>query len=252
MLRIIMAVVITVVAGAASAADVKVLAALVLQDALDPLAAAYARERGHMVTIAYSTVGAIRKRLAGGEHADVVVLTSDAIDDMARNGEVTAHARVAATLTGVAVREGAAVPDVSTLEKFRAVLKGARSIAYTDPKTGGAFGTYLGQELARLGLAEMVNSKAVLRRGSHEIVAAVAKGDAELGITFISTIVSIRGVKVAGRLPPPLLGREDFSAGVVRDSTAGEAAAALVRALGNAQAAKVWTAKGFVASSSNP
>jgi molybdate transport system substrate-binding protein len=247
MLRFILAALITVMAGAASAADVKVLAALVLRDALDPLAATYARDSGHTVTVAYSTVGAIRKRLAGGEHADVVVLTRDAIDDMARKGEVGAHAPVAATLTGVAVRAGAAVPDVSTLDKFRAALLGARSIAYTDPKTGGAFGTYLGQELERLGLAQMVNAKAVLRRGSHEIVAAVANGEAELGITFISTIVSMRGVKVAGRLPPPLLGREDFSAGVVRDSTAGEAAIALVRALGNAQAAKVWTAKGFEA-----
>jgi molybdate transport system substrate-binding protein len=247
MLRIISAALITVMAGAASAADVKVLAALVLRDALDPLAAAYARDSGHAVTVAYGTVGAIRKRLAGGERADVVVLTTDAIDDMARKGEVTAHARVAVTLTGVGVREDAAVPDVSTLDKFRAALLAARSIAYTDPRTGGAFGTYLAQELERLGLAQMVNAKAVLRRGSHEIVAAVAKGDAELGITFISTIVSTRGVKVAGRLPPPLLGREDFSAGVLRDSMAGGAAAALVRALASAEATKVWTAKGFEA-----
>jgi molybdate transport system substrate-binding protein len=247
MLRIILAALITVMAGTASAADVKVLAALVLQDALDPLVAGYARDSGHRVTIAYSTVGAIRKRLAGGEHADVVVLTSDAVDAMARNGEVTAHAPVAATLTGVAIRAGAAAPDVSTLDKFRAALLAAHSIAYTDPKTGGAFGTYLGQEFERLGLAQAVNAKAVLRRGSHEIVAAVAKGDAELGITFISTMLSMRGVEVAGRLPPPLLGREAFSAGVLRDSTAGEAATALVHALGSAEAARVWTAKGFEA-----
>jgi molybdate transport system substrate-binding protein len=251
MLRMIMAALITVMAGAASAADVKVLAALVLQDALDPLVAGYVRESGHTVALAYSTVGAIRRRLADGEHADMVVLTTDAIDEMARNGEVAVHVRVAATLTGVAVREGAAVPDVSTLEKFRAALLGARSIAYTDPKTGGAFGTYLAQELERLGLAQALNAKAVLRRGSHEIVAAVASGEAELGITFVSTIVSTRGVKVAGRLPPPLLGSERFSAGVLRDGAAGEAAAALVRALGDAEAAKVWIAKGFEAAS-NP
>jgi molybdate transport system substrate-binding protein len=247
MLRTIAVALIALTAGSANAADVKVLAALVLQDALDPLVAAFGRDSGHKATIAYSTVGAIRQRLAGGERADVVVLTSDAIDAMARGGEVTRHAPVAATLTGVAIREGAAVPDVSTLDKFRAALLAARSIAYTDPKTGGAFGTYLGQELERLGLAQAVNAKAVLRRGSHEIVAAVAKGDAELGITFISTIVSTPGVKVAGPLPPPLLGTERFSAGVLRDSGASEAAAALVRALAGAEAAKVWAAKGFEA-----
>jgi molybdate transport system substrate-binding protein len=247
MVRIIAVALIAFTAGTASAADMKVLAALVLQDALDPLVAAFARDSGHKATIAYSTVGAIRQRLAGGERADVVVLTTDALDAMARSGEVGEHAPVAATLTGVAIREGAAVPDVSTLDKFRAALLAARSVAYTDPKTGGAFGTYLAQELERLGLAQAVNAKAVLHRGSHEIVAAVAKGDAELGITFISTMVSTPGVRVAGRLPPPLLGTERFSAGVLRDSAAGEAAAALVRTLAGAEAAKVWTAKGFEA-----
>ena len=247
MLRTIAVALIALTAGSANAADVKVLAALVLQDALDPLVAAFGRDSGHKATIAYSTVGAIRQRLAGGERADVVVLTSDAIDAMARGGEVTRHAPVAATLTGVAIREGAAVPDVSTLDKFRAALVAARSVAYTDPKTGGAFGTYLGQELERLGLAQAVNAKAVLRRGSHEIVTSVATGEAELGVTFVSTIVSTPGAKVAGPLPPPLLGTERFSAGVLRDSGESEAAAALVRALAGAEAAKVWAAKGFEA-----
>jgi len=251
MFRHVAALLIALLTSAASeAAEVKVLAALVLQDALDPLVAADERERGNRITIAYSTVGAIRQRLAAGERADVVVLTTEAIEDMARKGELTSHAAVAATRTGVAIRDGAAAPDVSTLDKFRAALIAARSVAYTDPKTGGAFGTYFAQELERLGLAQAVNAKAVLRRGSHEIVAAVAAGEAELGVTFISTIVSTRGVKVAGPLPPPLLATEPFSAGVLRDSTAGEAATAFVRGLHDAKAAEIWTAMGFEAAAS--
>jgi molybdate transport system substrate-binding protein len=245
MLRFILVALSIVMAGAVNAADVKVLAALVLRDALDPLLADYARDSKHAVTVAYSTVGAIRKRLAGGEHADMAVLTSDAIDEMARNGEVALHAPVAATLTGVAVREGATVPDVSTLDKFRAALIAARSIAYTDPKTGGAFGTYLAKELERLGLAQTVNAKAVLRRGSHEIVKAVANGEAEVGVTFISTIVSTPGLKVAGPLPPPLLTMERFSAGVLRDPISHDAAVDFARALRDAASAEQWKAAGF-------
>ena len=173
-----------------------------------PLAARFSAERGHAVQIGYSTVGAIRKRLADGEKADVVVLTSEAIDEMERAGELLAGASapVAATRTGLAIRDGAAAPDISTLEKFRAALLAARSVAYTDPKTGGAFGTYFAKELERMGILDAVNAKAVLRRGSHEIVKAVASGEAELGVTFISTIVSTPGLQVAGALPPPLLG----------------------------------------------
>jgi len=232
---------------ASDAAELKVLAALVLQDALGRLGPDFARERGDTVDIAYSTVGAIRQRLAAGERADVVVLTSDAVEAFDRSGALAGSAPVAATRTGVAIRAGAAVPAVATIEQFRAALLAARSIAYTDPRTGGAFGTYFAGELARMGIAEAVNAKAVLRRGSHEIVKSVASGEAELGVTFISTIVSTPGVEVAGPLPPPLTGTEPFSAGVLADSPARDAALAFMRALRSGEARAVWTALGFEA-----
>src|SRR5262249_1578928 len=157
------------------AAEVKVLAALAVQDALNPLAAQFTREHGPVARVEYSTVGAIRKRLAGGERTDVVVLTAEAIDEMERAGELLAGSAApgAATRTGLAIRDGASAPDISTLEKFRAALLAARSVAYTDPKSGGAFGTYFAKELERMGILDAINAKAVLRRGSHEIVKAV-------------------------------------------------------------------------------
>jgi molybdate transport system substrate-binding protein len=229
------------------AAEVKVLAALAVQDALGPLALHFWRERGHTVRVDYSTVGAIRKRLAGGERADVVVVTSEAADEMERAGELVAgtNSPVAATRTGLAIRDGAAAPDISTLEKFRAALLAARSVAYTDPQTGGAFGTYFAKELDRLGILAAVNAKAVLRRGSHEIVKAVANGDAEVGVTFISTIVSTPGLRVAGPLPPPLLGLERFSTGVLRDAISRDAAIEFARSLHDAASADQWKAAGF-------
>jgi len=231
----------------APAAEVKVLAALAVQDALGPLTLQFWRQHGHAVRIDYSTVGAIRKRLADGERADVVVVTSEAADEMERAGELVAgtKAPVAATRTGLAIREGTPAPDISTLEKFRAALLAARSVAYTDPKTGGAFGSYFAKELERLGILAEVNAKAVLRRGSHEIVKAVANGDAEVGVTFISTIVSTPGLRVAGPLPPPMLGVESFSAGVLKDSAAREAATDFARSLHDAASADLWKAAGF-------
>jgi len=229
------------------AAEVKVLAALAVQDALKPLAGRFSTERGHAVQVGFSTVGAIRKRLADGERADVVVLTSDAINEMERAGEIIAGsgAPVAATRTGLAIRDGAAAPDISTLEKFRAALLAVRSIAYTDPKTGGAFGTYFAKELERMGILDAVNAKAVLRRGSHEIVKAVASGEAEVGVTFISTIVSTPGLRVAGPLPPPLLGTEKFSVGVLRDAPSRSAAVDFAEALSGSASAERWKAAGF-------
>src|SRR5215471_3151 len=241
-----------VLAGLASitsghAAEVKVLAALAVQDALGPLALRFWRERGHTVLVDYSTVGAIRKRLADGERADVVVVTAEAADEMDRAGEFVAgtSAPVAATRTGLAIRAGAAALDIATLEKFRAALLAARSIAYTDPKTGGAFGSYFAKELERLGILEAVNAKAVLRRGSHEIVKAVASGEAEVGVTFISTIASTPGLAVAGALPPPLLGVERFSVAVLRDAAAHEVARAFAQDLRSPAARARRTGAGF-------
>ena len=246
MRRSILGVLIALMAATAGqGAEVKILAALAVQDALGPIGAGFSRDSGHTAVIAYSTVGAIRQRLAAGERADVVVVTADAVDDMGRLGQLSDPLPVAATRTGVAIREGAAAPKIATIEQFRAALLAARSVAYTDPKSGGAFGTYFAGELDRMGIAQAVNAKAVLRRGSHEIVAAVAKGEAELGVTFISTIVSTPGLKVAGPLPPPLLGVEGFSAGILKDSAAGEAAAAFLRELGVPAARAIWTAAGF-------
>jgi molybdate transport system substrate-binding protein len=253
MLRSILGVLIIVMAATAGeGAEVKILAALAVQDALGPIGASFSRDSGHTAQIAYSTVGAIRQRLAAHERADVVILTADAVEDMDRKGQLSDPTPVAATRTGVAIRDGAAAPAIATIEQFRAALLAARSVAYTDPKSGGAFGTYFAGELDRMGIAQAINAKAVLRRGSHEIVAAVAKGEAELGVTFISTIVSTPGVKVAGLLPPPLLGTERFSAGLLVDTTTRDAATAFLAALRSPASNAIWTAAGFETAPTRP
>ena len=253
MLRYVAGVLIAVMAATAGeGAEVKILAALAVQDALGPIGASFSRDSGHTAQIAYSTVGAIRQRLAANERADVVILTSEAVDDMARLGQLSNPMPVAATRTGVAIREGATAPKIATIEQFRAALLAARSVAYTDPKSGGAFGTYFAGELDRMGIAQAVNAKAVLRRGSHQIVAAVANGEAALGVTFISTIISTPGLKVAGPLPPPLLGTERFSAGLLDGSTARDAATAFLAALRSPGSVAIWTAAGFETAPTRP
>src|SRR3954471_7199563 len=103
MLRSILAVVITVAAATGGeGAEVKILAALAVQDALGPIGASFSRDSGHTAQIAYSTVGAIRERLAALERADVVILTADAVEEMHRKGQLSDPVPVAATRTGIA------------------------------------------------------------------------------------------------------------------------------------------------------
>ena len=152
---------------------------------------------------------------------------------------------VAASLAGVGVRAEAPTPDVSTLEAFKAMLRAVPSIAYTDPKSGGAFGQYFARALVEIGMADEVARKAVLVAGSHLIVMAVAKGDAAVGITFKSAIVTTAGLKFAGTLPRPLEDREPFTAGVLKNTKEPAIAQAFVASLTAPEAAAVWTELGF-------
>jgi molybdate transport system substrate-binding protein len=150
-------------------------------------------------------------------------------------------------LAGVGVRADAPTPDVSTLEAFKALLRAAPSISYTDPKSGGAFGQYFARALTEIGMADVVARKAVLVAGSHLVVVAVAKGEAAVGITFKSAIVTTAGLKFAGALPHPLEDREPFTAGMLKNAKEPGIAQAFVASLTAPEAAAVWIELGFAA-----
>src|SRR4029077_17427799 len=96
---------------------------------------------------------------------------------------------------------GAPAPDLSTPDTFKAALLKARSVSYVNPASGGTSGTYFEGLLKRMGIADAMKSKVVYRTQGSEVADAVAKGEAELGITFTSEMVPNKGVKLGGLLP---------------------------------------------------
>ena len=104
---------------------------------------------------------ALLERLRGGEGADVVILTREGLDEMAREGRVVADSCVdlARSYVGLAVRAGAAHPDIATEPALRAALLGARSVAYSRI---GASGILFAQLIERLGIASEVNARAAI------------------------------------------------------------------------------------------
>ena len=231
--------------GLARAGEIRVLAAVAVQDPLDRFAQAFTRATGHKVTIGYSLTGPILADIKAGKPADAIVLPEQGKIALAAAGLLDKPVPVAASLAGVGVRADAPTPDVSTLEAFKAMLRAAPSISFTDPKSGGAFGQYFARALADMGMADEVMRKAVLVPGSHRVVVAVAKGDAAVGITFKSAIVSTPGLKYAGTLPRPLEDREPFTAGVLKNAKEPDVAQAFVASLVAPETAAVWTELGF-------
>jgi molybdate transport system substrate-binding protein len=173
---------------------------------------------------------------------------------MERDGAVAAGsgADIATTSIGVAVRVGAAAPDISTPEAFKAALAGARKIAFSDAAVGGSAGVYLAGLFDRMGLADIIRQKGMPQKSGGEVASRVAEGSADLGMTLMAEIVPIEGARIVGPLPPPLGHDAVYRAGVSVACADEEAAAAFIAALTRPDTGEVWRAAGFTAPRRSP
>jgi molybdate transport system substrate-binding protein len=215
--------------GAADAAEIKVLSAGAVRSIMTDLAQTFTQETGHTVTLSFGTVGVIRQKLGAGEIADVVIMTDEAVDEMARKGVVAPGTRtdLARTAMGIAVRDGAPRPDISTPEALKQTLLTVKSLVYVDPAQGGTSGIHFAKVLERLGIAEAVKAKTKLVPGGYP-AELVAKGEVELVAHQISEILPVKGVTLVGPLPRDLQKVTVYSAGLTVGSTEPETARAFI------------------------
>lgn len=173
-------------------------------EALDRLEPQFEGETGLSITIVHgSSAGgatdSIPERLKRGEQADVVILSREGLALLQQQNLVQpgTDRDLVRSRIGMAVRAGAPVPDISTPEKFVAVLLEAPSIGYS----ASASGTYLSTVLwPRLGLAEVLMPKS-RRIVSERVGAVVARGEVAIGFQQMSELLPIAGITVVGPIP---------------------------------------------------
>jgi molybdate transport system substrate-binding protein len=228
-------------------AKLKIMCARSMHEAVTALAYDFTNETGHEVELSFGTVGALQKRLDAGETADVVISGIPAIDRLDEAGALVAGSRrnIATTRIGVAVREGVAAPDISTPAAFKQALIGARRIAFSDAAVGGSAGVHLARMFVDMGLADIIKQKGMPQQSGGEVATRVADGEADLGMTLIAEIVTIKGARVLGPLPAPLGNATTYCAGVMSVSAAPDAALAFIATLTRPDAGDVWTSAGF-------
>jgi molybdate transport system substrate-binding protein len=209
--------------------------------------ATFARNSGNTLVYVSDTTGALQKRLAAGEKADLVIVASPGLDMLQKENLVVAASRVdlARALIGVGVRAGAPSPDLSTPDTFKAALLKARSVSYVNPASGGTSGTYFEGLMQRMGIAEAMKPKIVYRTQGSEVADAVAKGEAELGISFTSELQPNKGVKVAGTLPAAIQLPTIYSAALVTGAASGDAARAFLGTLAGPEGRAALTKAGL-------
>ena len=201
----------------APAREVKVVTSGGFAAAYDVLAPRFESETGIELTTAYgsSSGGApdsIPVRLAHGEDFDVVILSHSSLDNRSKLGYVRPESRkdLVRSSIGMAVREGAPIPDISTAEQFRKALFDAASIGYS----ASASGTYLSTVLfPRLGIWEALEPKSH-RILSERVASVVARGDVEIGFQQISEILPIEGARFVGPIPAEYQKVTTFSTGI--------------------------------------
>lgn len=217
----------------AGAADIKVLSAAAVEEPFRQLVADFTRETGNKVDASFGPVGGLVAKINGGEKPDVIILSASAIDNLDKAGSLVSGSRaeLGRTIASVAVKAGAKQPDIATPDAFRQALLAATKVAYTDPAAGGTAGIYFNGLIEKFGIADQIKKKAVLSSSGSAVAAAVAKGDADLGISFGSELLPNKGVKILGPIPQPIGLTVAYVAGVASWSKEGEPAHALIRFL---------------------
>jgi len=235
----------TAASGTVCAADLKVFSTTAFAELWHELKPKF-EARGHKLELVLQPSGALSKRIGAGETGDAIVSTGQGIDGLDKGGKIapgTVRA-LASSGMGLAVAKGAPRPDISTPEKFKAVLLAAKSVAYSDPAAGGASGVYLTALLEKLGITQQINAKAKLGRGIPN-AEFIVKGEADLAIQQIPELMVVSGVDIVGPFPAELNNITVFSAAVLSASAKGAAAKELVDFLASPEAVSLYKARGF-------
>ena len=232
---------------ASSAADIRVYSSGAPAEVVRVVAQKFSAATGHRVLVTSGTIVEIERKLAAGETPDVIILPAPSIAALDTAGKLDGPSRtdIARVGVGVAVRAGAPQPDIASVDAIRKLLLDAHAIVQPDPVGGGFAGAQIARMMTRLGVADAVKPKVFYRFAIGGGTAAVASGEAEIGLFNISEILPALGVTLVGPLPPELQSWITFAGARLAGSAASEPALAFLRALTDASAGDAWRAGGF-------
>ena len=236
-----------VFAGAANAATIKVMVSGAMAHALEEVSQDFAKKNGHTLDFVVGTTGVIQDKVRAGEKADVVEVTTVGMQALEKEKLVVPGTSVelARANIGVAVRDGAPTPDISTVDALKARLIAAKSVAWIDPKVGGQAGQAITGLLQKMGIADEVMKKSVYGKTGGEAVQKMAAGEADMAISFISEIKPIKGAKLVGALPAAVQNPSGYAGAIGANSANPDIARALLKAMQDAEARHIMVEAGL-------
>jgi molybdate transport system substrate-binding protein len=212
----------------ADAEQVRVFVAGAAKAGVEALLPGFGHTDGDTIQASYDTAGALRDRVLKGEEPDLVVLSDAAVDALAVRGLIRDGDRreIGVVVVGLAVRQGAPLPDITTADALRPQNSGAQFDVAVDG----------------LGVRAQIAPKLTVLPTGGEVLRGVASGKFELGVSQSSEILPVAGVAFVGGLPAPYDLRTPYAIAVLGGSAQGRR---LMRYLDSAAAHARFEASGF-------
>jgi molybdate transport system substrate-binding protein len=226
----------------ANAAEIKLMASSAIRGVVAELAPQFERTAGHRVITDYASAIPLKRKIDAGESFDLVVLSPALIDDLIKERKVAANTRTAFVRTGlgIGVRNGAAKPDISSVDALKRTLLNAKSVGY---ETEAQPGIQFLEVLDRLGIAQEMRPR--LKPYPASMADALAKGEVEITVSSMGALLANPTADLAGGFPREVQRYVDLTAGVSATTKEPGAAKALLQFLMSPDATPVFKAKGF-------
>jgi molybdate transport system substrate-binding protein len=229
--------------------ELKVLSSTAMKTVFEELSPQFEHAHGKRLRVSLGPSMQLEARIAGGEAADVAILTTSAAKDMVGRGRIVAGTLVdiARSSLGVAVQKGAPKPDISSVEAVKRALLAAKSIGVSKPVGAGLSGAHMAKVFQDLGIAEAMAAKAKYGTGGPGglVGLLVERGEAEIGIQQLAELMAVPGIDIVGLLPAQLQSITPFTAGIATSASDAKAGQALIAFLITPDAKRVIKAKGL-------
>lgn len=226
--------------------ELKVLSAGAVKRGVSQVAQEFERATGTRVAIEFATVPEVRKMMAAGAAADVIVATPAVMDELAQEGKIAVDSRgfIGRSRMGVVVHANAPAPDLSGTEAFKKVMLAASAVVHNRASSG----LYAAKLLEKLGLAKALGRRVVVVDTGAAIMEYVAEHpSAAVGLAQISEVMVMidKGcaVKLAAPLPDAIQNITSYDAAAT--TRAPDAARALAKNLTSDTAKKIFAATGI-------
>ncbi len=243
--RCVMPAVLAAGAMLAHGAEIAVLSAGAIEPGLKAAVGAFEAQTGHKVKLTFNTAPELKKRMDGNEAFDVVIAPRAAIGEFAAGNKLAeTRAIVGRVGMGVAVREGAPVPDISSAEALKQSVLAADTLVFNRASTG----LYLEGLLKKMEIYPQVEAKTTRYPDGAAVMEHLIQGQGrEIGFGAITEILLYtgKGLRFVGPVPAEVQNYTAYAAAPLVAGSQPGAAQALVSFLAGPVGKPLFAAAGI-------